>query len=61
MGDRELNFQVFYRGESLERFINGSQVLFQRSRQSGGGYWPGLHMTVFSSSSWKNQLHSTKK
>ncbi|QDY44494.1 hypothetical protein [Candidatus Pantoea soli] len=41
MGGKELNFQIVYRGESLGRFINGGWVLFQRSKQSGGGYWLG--------------------
>lgn len=41
MGGKELGFQIVYRGESLERFIDGGWALFQRSKRSGGGYWLG--------------------
>ncbi|NQD64233.1 hypothetical protein HP459_22950 [Enterobacter sp. CM29] len=41
MGGKDSNYQVVYRGEKLERFIPGGWVFFQRSKESGGGYWFG--------------------
>lgn len=41
MGGKDKNYQVVYRGETLESFRDGGWVFFQRSRESGGGYWFG--------------------
>ncbi|EAZ5991673.1 hypothetical protein RLQ00_001639 [Salmonella enterica] len=41
MGGRDLNYQIVYRGEELERFIEGGWVFFQRLKEYGGGYWLG--------------------
>ncbi|KAA5937570.1 hypothetical protein F3I27_21785 [Pantoea sp. Bo_2] len=38
---RDVNYQVVYRGERLESYQPGGWVFFQRSRESGGGYWFG--------------------
>ena len=34
-------FQIVHRGESLTYYKPGGWVFFQRSRESGGGYWLG--------------------
>lgn len=41
MGGRDYKFQVVYRGEALPHFRPGGWVMFQRSRESGGGFWLG--------------------
>lgn len=41
MGGRDSEFQVVYRGEALNSFRPGGWVMFQRSRESGGGFWLG--------------------
>ncbi len=41
MSGRDLNYQVVYRGESLQKFVDGGWVLFQRPKSCGGGYWLG--------------------
>lgn len=41
MGGRDYKFQIVYRGESLPRFRPGGWVMFQRSKESGGGFWLG--------------------
>ncbi len=37
MGGRDSNYQVIYRGESLENFREGEWVFFQRAKEYGGG------------------------
>lgn len=37
----DVNYQVVYRGESLESYQEGGWVLFQRPKECGGGYWLG--------------------
>lgn len=37
----DVNYQVVYRGESLESFQPGGWVFFQRPKECGGGYWFG--------------------
>ncbi|ERK13260.1 hypothetical protein L579_0252 [Pantoea sp. AS-PWVM4] len=34
-------FQIVYRGETLTYYKPGEWVFFQRSKESGGGYWLG--------------------
>lgn len=41
MGGRDSEFQVVYCGESLPYFRSGGWVMFQRSRECGGGFWLG--------------------
>lgn len=41
MGGRDSAFQIVYRGEALPYFRPGGWVMFQRSRESGGGFWLG--------------------
>lgn len=41
MGGSDSNYQVIYRGESLENFREGEWVFFQRAKEFGGGYWFG--------------------
>lgn len=41
MVKRVEKFQVIYRGETLVYFNPGEWVFFQRSKESGGGYWLG--------------------
>lgn len=41
MGGKDSNYTVVYRGESLQHFSEGRWVFFQRSKESGGGYWLG--------------------
>ena len=43
----DLNYQVVYRGESLESYTPGGWVFFQRSKESGGGYWLGKTYDYF--------------
>jgi len=41
MGGKDANYQVVYRGETLKGYRPGGYVFFQRSKESGGGYWLG--------------------
>jgi len=41
MGGRELGYQVVYCGETLQSFVDGGWVFFQRPKHCGGGYWLG--------------------
>lgn len=41
MGGKDANYQIVYRNENLEFFHEGQWVFFQRSKESGGGYWLG--------------------
>lgn len=41
MGAPDLNYQVVYRGQQLERYVPGGWVMFQRPKECGGGYWLG--------------------
>ncbi|EEK13648.1 hypothetical protein CAPGI0001_0278 [Capnocytophaga gingivalis ATCC 33624] len=41
MGGKDTNYQVVYRGETLPFYRPGGYVFFQRSKESGGGYWLG--------------------
>lgn len=41
MGGKDSNYQIVYRGEVLERFIEGGWVFFQRPKSCGGGFWFG--------------------
>lgn len=41
MGGKDSNYQVVYRGDSLQNYVPGGWVLFQRQKQYGGGYWLG--------------------
>jgi hypothetical protein len=41
MGGKDLKYQIIYRGETLAYVIPGQWVFFQRSKESGGGYWLG--------------------
>lgn len=41
MGGKDSNYSVVYRGETLDNFIEGKWVFFQRSKESGGGFWFG--------------------
>lgn len=41
MGSSELGYQVVYRGQGLEYFVEGGWVFFQRLKEHGGGYWLG--------------------
>lgn len=41
MGGKDSNYTVVYRGEVLDHFIEGKWAFFQRSKESGGGYWFG--------------------
>lgn len=36
-----LGYQVVYRGQGLEYFVDGGWVFFQRLKEYGGGYWLG--------------------
>lgn len=38
---KDTNYQVVYRGETLQHYIPGGWVLFQRRKEVGGGYWLG--------------------
>ncbi|MGD8162340.1 hypothetical protein [Pantoea sp. FN0307] len=38
MGGKDANYQIVYRGESLDRFKNGKWVFFQRRKEYDGGY-----------------------
>lgn len=37
----DINYQVVYRGETLESYQPGGWVFFQRPKECGGGYWLG--------------------
>lgn len=41
MSSSEFNFQVVYRGETMDHIIEGGWVFFQRAKVYGGGYWLG--------------------
>lgn len=41
MAGHDLNFQVVYRGETLEYYRPGGWVFFQRPKECDGGYWLG--------------------
>lgn len=41
MGGKDSNYQVVYRGETLEQYKPGGWVFFQRLKEYGGGYWLG--------------------
>lgn len=41
MGGKDSNFQVVYRGQTLQHFKPGQYVFFQRLKEYGGGYWLG--------------------
>ncbi|MFY0176219.1 hypothetical protein [Raoultella ornithinolytica] len=41
MGGKDANYQVVYRGETLQKFNPGQYVFFQRAKEYGGGYWLG--------------------
>lgn len=41
MAGHDLDFQVVYRGKTLEYYRPGGWVFFQRPKECGGGYWLG--------------------
>ncbi|AIR84877.1 hypothetical protein LH22_05125 [Pantoea rwandensis] len=41
MAGSDANYQIVYRGDSLECFHLGGWVFFQRSKEAGGGFWLG--------------------
>lgn len=41
MAGSDSDFQVVYRGEYLTYYVPGGWVFFQRSKESGGGFWFG--------------------
>lgn len=41
MGGKDSNYKVVYRGETLDRIVEGEWVFFQRLREYAGGYWLG--------------------
>ena len=41
MGGKDSNYSVVYRHESLDHFIEGEWVFFQRKKEHGGGFWFG--------------------
>lgn len=41
MSKSDSNYQVVYRGDSLQNFKPGGWVFFQRAKAHGGGYWLG--------------------
>ncbi|KVI95723.1 hypothetical protein AWS44_20980 [Enterobacter hormaechei subsp. xiangfangensis] len=41
MGGKDSNYQIVYRGETLNNFVPGGYVFFQRLKKYGGGYWLG--------------------
>lgn len=41
MGGKDSKYQIVYREESLQFFKEGEWVFFQRSKESGGGFWFG--------------------
>ncbi|ECD3753440.1 hypothetical protein E0S44_14720 [Salmonella enterica subsp. enterica serovar Orion] len=41
MGGKVPNYQIVYRGETLNYFKLGGYVFFQRLKEYGGGYWLG--------------------
>lgn len=41
MGKHDCNYQIVYRGETLQKYEPGGWVFFQRPKECGGGYWFG--------------------
>lgn len=41
MGGKDVNYQIVYRGDSLDYLRPGEWVFFQRKKEVGGGYWLG--------------------
>ncbi|MFS9379439.1 hypothetical protein QNN88_01910 [Citrobacter sp. ANG330] len=41
MGVKDTNYQIIYRGQSLESYLPGQWAFFQRPKECGGGYWLG--------------------
>lgn len=41
MGKHDCNYQIVYRGETLQKYEPGRWVFFQRPKEYGGGYWLG--------------------
>ncbi|MBB6967859.1 hypothetical protein HEN94_009190 [Escherichia coli] len=41
MGKIDQDYQVVYRGNTLDVYIPGGWVFFQRPKDCGGGYWLG--------------------
>ncbi|EIN2771765.1 hypothetical protein LOP64_003844 [Escherichia coli] len=41
MGGKDSNYQIIYRGDSLDYLRPGEWVFFQRKKEVGGGYWLG--------------------
>lgn len=41
MGVKDRNYQVIYRGQTLEYYNPGQWVFFQRAKEYGGGFWFG--------------------
>lgn len=37
MGGKDSNYQIVYRGETLNNFVPGGYVFFQRLKKYGGG------------------------
>jgi len=48
MGAKDSNYQIVYRGQTLDVYRPGGWVFFQRAKECGGGYWLGrTHDNVF--------------
>ncbi|EAU0361833.1 hypothetical protein BZH78_19280 [Salmonella enterica] len=41
MGGKDSNYQIVYRGETLQCLKPGQYVFFQRLKEYGGGFWLG--------------------
>lgn len=41
MGVKDSNYKIVYRGETLDRLLDGEWVIFQRAKIYGGGFWLG--------------------
>lgn len=41
MGVKDSNYQIVYRGQTLDVYRPGGWVFFQRPKECGGGYWLG--------------------
>lgn len=41
MGSKDVQYQIIYRGQTLEYYYQGAWVFFQRPKESGGGFWLG--------------------
>ncbi|WNI83142.1 hypothetical protein [Enterobacter ludwigii] len=41
MGAKDSNYQIVYRGQTLDVYRPGGWVFFQRPKECGGGYWLG--------------------